>query len=61
MELTITQSGALYLASRRIAKPRSTFFRRARKIAGQQTADVRPNLHASETLAIGRFRAENGR
>jgi len=61
MELTITQSGALYLASRRILKERTAFFQRARITADRQATSVRRNLNASETLAGRQCHPDNGR
>jgi hypothetical protein len=41
MELTLTQSGALYLAQHKISKRRSPLFRHLRAADGKESPDLR--------------------
>jgi hypothetical protein len=57
MEQTLTQSGALYLAQHKIAKRRSTFFRRFNVAARKQTPDI---VTFGDLVSLPRYR-DNGR
>jgi hypothetical protein len=60
MELTITQSSALYLAQHRISNRRSQFFRRLR-IAGRDRSLDRSRRTFRRAPFAPRFHGDNGR
>ena len=60
MELTLTQSGALYLANHKISKRRSALFRHLPAANLKQSPDLRRQTLVDASL-IRRFYRDNGR
>ncbi len=60
MQLTLTQSGALYLAHHKISKRRSALFRHLRAAGGKQFPDLRRQTLA-DTSFVRRLHQDNGR
>jgi len=60
MELTITQNSALFLASTKLAKRQSAFFRRFRLAGGRKKPDSRRTMNG-ETILVRRRHTDNGR
>jgi hypothetical protein len=60
MELTLTQSGALYLAHHKISKRRSALFRHLRAAGRQQSPDLRRQTLVDASL-VRRFHRDDGR
>ncbi len=60
MQLTLTQSGALYLAHHKISKHRSTLFRHLRAAGRKQSPDLRRQTLVDASF-VGRFHRDNGR
>jgi hypothetical protein len=59
MELTLTQSSALYPAQHKISKRRTAFFRRWRAVRKNQVPDLLQTFY--NRLHVPRFHQENGR
>jgi hypothetical protein len=60
MELTLTQSSALYLAQHKILKRRTAFFRRWRAGSKNQAHDLQRQALCSASV-VSRFHQDNGR
>ena len=60
MELTLTQSGALYLAQHKISERRSSLFRHLRAAARKWSPDLRRQTLV-DAFVVQRFHRDNGR
>src|SRR5260370_15870727 len=60
MQLTLTQSGALYLAQHKISKRRSALFRQLRAAGRKQSPDLRQQTLVDASF-VRRFHRDNGR
>jgi len=59
MELTLTQSSALYLAQHKISKRRTALFRRWRAVRKNQVPDLRRQTFYNRPQ-VPRFHQDNG-
>ena len=60
MELTLAQSGALYLAHHKISKRRSALFRHLRTAGRKQSPDLRRQTFV-DASCVRRLHRDNGR